>query len=378
MNRASPSNVSRWLSGPLPRDVEQRICRIATADDVLHVAVMPDVHLSQEFCIGTVIATQNRIYPAAIGGDIGCGMVAVRIPCSAEQINDRTAPQLLEGLRRFVPSNRHGTDTVATSIPRQLLDMPLSDTRLDKLKSREGRVQLGTLGRGNHFLEFQADDDGVIWLMIHCGSRAMGQAITAHHLPNAEKDGSLRFFFADSESGLAYLNDVEWALQYAAQNRRAMLHMVGELVSVLWSVDLDESSLIQSDHNHIRREVHFGHDLWVHRKGAQSAMIDEPGVIPGSMGTSSYHVTGRGCQASLRSCSHGAGRRMSRNEARRTITAKTFRREMGGVFFDVAKSPSILDESPSAYKNIRTVMKAQRRLVKITRSLQPLLSYKGA
>ncbi len=156
-----------------------------------------------------------------------------------------------------------------------------------------------------------------------------------------------------------------------------MLRMASELLRTLWSVDVDERSLIESDHNHVLQETHFGEQLWVHRKGAQLAAVDEPGVIPGSMGTASYHVVGRGCAESVTSSSHGAGRAQSRTEARSNVSVKSLKREMGGVFFDTSKATAIRDEAPSAYKDIRRVMKAQRELVKIVRVLRPLINYKG-
>lgn len=215
------------------------------------------------------------------------------------------------------------------------------------------------------------------WMMIHSGSRAMGQLVTEFHLRTAVKSAPLAYIEADSDEGRAYLNDVAWARKYARENRLSMLRMAAELLGMLWSVDLDERSLIESDHNHVRQETHFGEQLWVHRKGAQSAAVDEPGVIPGSMATGSYHVLGRGCPESMTSSSHGAGRAQSRTEARSKVSVKSLRREMGSVFFDTSKATAIRDEAPSAYKDIRRVMKAQRELVKIVRVLKPLISYKG-
>jgi tRNA-splicing ligase RtcB len=225
--------------------------------------------------------------------------------------------------------------------------------------------------------EFQTDEEGLLWMMIHSGSRAMGQLITEYHLRNAVKDTPLAYLEADSDEGRAYLNDVAWAREYARQNRLSMLRMASELLRTLWSVDVDERSLIESDHNHVLQETHFGERLWVHRKGAQSAALGQPGVIPGSMGTASYHVVGRGCAESLNSASHGAGRALSRSEARSNVSVKALRRQMKGVFFDGSKAAAIRDEAPSAYKDIRRVMKAQRELVKIVRMVKPLISYKA-
>ncbi len=371
--------LSTWLIQPLSKEIRQRVERMADSDDVAHVAVMPDVHLAEAYCVGTVVATASQIMPHAVGGDIGCGMAGVRVNAAAERLtaDALSARRLLRMLRSLVPGNKRRRETLPSELPRSLAKVTLSDPRLDKIAQREGRYQLGTLGRGNHFLEFQSDADGALWLMIHSGSRAMGQAITQHHLRQAENGDPLPYLVADSPAGQAYLNDVDWARSYARENRSAMLRMTAELLKTLWSVDIDEGSFIESDHNHVVREQHLGRWLWVHRKGAQSARAEEAGIIPGSMGTPSYHVVGRGCVAALQSSAHGAGRQKSRREAHESISVKTLEREMRGVFFDTTKSRALRDEAPSAYKNIQKVMRAQKDLVKIVRVLQPLLSYKG-
>lgn len=374
-----PTMVRCWLTEPLARDVAMSVEKLAAAEDVQHVAVMPDVHLAGDVCIGTVLATSNSIYPAAVGGDIGCGMAAVAFDAEADFVSDELgAASVLAGLYKRVPSNRHPGATMADGLPSMLETSSLSDPRLNKLKHRDGRVQFGTLGRGNHFLEFQADHENRLWLMVHSGSRAMGQAITAHHLRRATPStGGLLYFDASSEAGRAYLDDVAWARNYARQNRLAMVGAVCSLMAELFGSAADESSLIESDHNHVRRETHFGKQLWIHRKGAQSARLDEPGIIPGSMGTSSFHVAGRGCADALVSSSHGAGRKLARTDARRSIGRRQFHREMQAVWFDHRRADALRDEAPSAYKDIHAVMRAQKELTRIVRELQPLLSYKG-
>ena len=371
--------VAHWLVQPLPKDVQNRVQQMARCDDVVRIAVLPDVHLAKEYCVGTAVATRSRIMPFAVGGDIGCGMVALRVNELAERLISRqSSQQLLRLLGRFVPFNKHRAATVSDRLPESLRIRGLSHPRLEKMALRDGRVQMGTLGRGNHFLEFQVDVEGVMWLMIHSGSRALGQAITTLHLRNTVNDGPLLYFEAESSAGQDYLNDVAWARQYARQNRLSMLWVTAELLQTLWSVDVDADSLIESDHNHVRQEEHMGQMRWVHRKGAQSAAANELGVIPGSMGTPSYHVVGRGCQAALNSSSHGAGRRQSRTEARSKVSVRSLQREMGRVFFDQSKSNALRDEAPSAYKDIRQVLQAQRELVKIVRVLRPLVSYKAS
>ena len=196
MSQSSPV-VRRWLAGPLPRDVSLALDRLARSDDVCHVAVMPDVHLSEEICTGTVVATRRLLYPNAVGNDIGCGMAALRFHGDCGQLADeQAAARLLAGLYRIIPAIRHGRATAPLELPSGLADLPLSDGRLEKLKSRDGRVEFATLGRGNHFVEFQADESDQLWMMLHSGSRAIGRAIKEHHLANAKL----------SSSGLQYLD----------------------------------------------------------------------------------------------------------------------------------------------------------------------------
>lgn len=368
-----------WLAEPLTEEVRSALHRLAGADDVRRMAVMPDVHLATDVCIGTVLATSHLIYPAAVGGDIGCGIAAVRVDAAAAMLRgEDAAARVLAGLYAKVPTHRHSSQTAVRALPPTLADGPLSHSRLKKRAHRDGRVQLGTLGRGNHFLEFQADQDGQLWFMIHSGSRAMGQAITAYHLSGARIGcGGLKYLDANTTAGQDYLHDMAWALRYAEENRLCMAKAVSNLLRDLFAVDTDWSSLVHSHHNHVLREEHFGEPLWVHRKGAQSSRQDEAGIIPGSMGTASFLVSGRGCPESLCSSSHGAGRQLSRGQARQAISQRELRRQMGGVLFDHRNSAALCEEAPHAYKDIYAVMRAQKELTKITTELHPVLCYKG-
>jgi tRNA-splicing ligase RtcB len=212
--------------------------------------------------------------------------------------------------------------------------------------------------------------------MVHTGSRAIGQSIRDHHLSLA--GGSpLPSLDAEDPEGRAYLADSQWAVAYARANRDAIVRATADLMTSLFGVRTVPESQFDCCHNFLRRETHAGEDLWVHRKGANSARDAEPGIIPGSMGTHSYHVTGRGDPDSLCSSSHGAGRVMSREQARRRIGTARLEREMGGVWFDRRIAPRLCDEAPAAYQDLRTVMRAQGDLVRIVRRLRPVLSYKG-
>ena len=380
MNEPRPeAEVHSWLIEPMPADVDRSIKRLARTDDVRYLAVMPDVHLARDVCIGTAVATSQLVYPLAVGGDIGCGMAAMRLDGDADVLADEwRAAKLLGGLYRHVPSNRHPAGTMPEQLPEPLITDVLSHPRLEKLKHRDGRVQFGTLGRGNHFLELQADAENCLWMMVHSGSRAMGQAISAHHLDRiGSLPGGLPSVAADSPAGQAYLADVAWAIMYAEQNRLVMLTAVALLFEEFFGIAADRDSLFHANHNHVRREIHFGREYWVHRKGAQSARAGEPGIIPGSMGTASFHVTGRGCEESLCSSSHGAGRKMSRTDARRTISRRKLDRQMASIWFDHRRAQALRDEAPGAYKDIHAVMRAQKKLTRIVRELRPILSYKG-
>jgi tRNA-splicing ligase RtcB len=381
MTQSLLPKVNCWLAEPLAKEVAQAIGGLAQLDDVEQIAVMPDVHLAKDVCVGLAVGTRSHIFPAAVGSDIGCGMAAVRCSGAAELLADeRSAARLLTGLYQRVPSLKHGQRTMPAGLPESLQQVPLSHPRLEKLKSRDGRLQFGTLGRGNHFLEFQTDAERQLWLMVHSGSRGMGQAISAHHAESADRGSPakrLLSFDVDSPAGRSYLADAGWAEWYAAENRLAILSAVGDLLHDLFGIGLADGSLIHANHNHVRREIHGGAELWVHRKGALPAQPGESGIIPGSMGTASFHTLGRGLPAALCSSSHGAGRALSRSAALQAIGERQLLREMHGIWFDERRAGKLRDEAPSAYKDIFAVMRAQRELTQIVRQLEPLMSYKG-
>lgn len=381
MTRAGgPASVERWVADPLEPDVAKALDRLAETEDVVHVAVLPDVHLAKDVCVGVALATESLLYPAAVGGDIGCGMAAVRFDCDSELLSERrVAASLMSDLYRCVPVTKHATAGSDSSTRWDSKTPALSHPSLKKRLLREGSLQLGTLGRGNHFIEFQADEDGRLWLMVHSGSRAMGQAIQAHHLKNARRSSTkLAFLHADQPDGAAYLNDMSWALDYAAANRAAMVAAVIEIMEREFGVQADPSSFVGCHHNFVDREKIGGRPLWIHRKGVISARRGEPGLVPGSMGAASFHVEGRGCEGSLCSSSHGAGRAMSRGQARRSISVGALKKQLRYVWFDDRMAARLVDEAPSAYKDISAVMRAQRPLTRIVRKLRPLLCYKGA
>lgn len=376
----SPVPVARFLHGPLPDAVAQALARIAAAPDVVRVAAMPDVHLADEVCVGTVVATRRLLYPAAIGSDLGCGVAAVRFDVAAADLDAGAAARVLAGLYAAVPRNRHrradlppwpeGLDPDQTAF---------SAPGLRAIAVHDGRAQLGTLGSGNHFIELQRDDDGALWLMLHSGSRGMGPAIRAHHERRAVTTGAgLTALDAGDATGRDFLADVDWAIRYADANRSLMVRAVSSILADVLGAKVVEGSGFACHHNHVRREEHGGEPLWVHRKGAISAADEEAGIIPGSMGSPSFHVAGRGHAEALASSSHGAGRLMGRAEARRRISVRDVERQLSGVWFDHRRIDELRDEAPGAYKDIGQVMRAQADLTRIVRRLCPVLCFKGA
>lgn len=367
-----------WLVAPLGSDVRDAIERLRRASDVQHVAVMPDVHLAADVCVGVVVGTTRLIYPQAVGGDIGCGILAVPFDIGADRLADpATAGHVLAGLTCAVPARRWNRKAVNTP-PSEVVDTMLSHPQLDAVWRREGALEFATLGSGNHFVELQEDGEGRLWLTVHSGSRAMGPAIRDHHLEVAEAVGSgLRALDAHSEKGRAYLHDAAWAQRYAAANRKQIALNISAVMAATLGATLQWEQAITSDHNHVVLEWHREAALWVHRKGAMAAGPDQWGVLPGSMGAASFHVQGRGCAQALCSSAHGAGRLLSRTEARRNVTARELQRQMAGVWYDFRQAENLRDEAPSAYKDIRAVARAQRELTKIVRVLRPVLNYKG-
>lgn len=370
--------VKKWLAMPMETSAYAAIERVRRAEDVVHVAVLPDVHIAGDVCVGTAMATKRLLYPSAVGGDIGCGMLALAFDAAADVFRTAVhAGTLLRQLGERIPAQRrHRTRTL--TFPSAIDPRELSNPSLRSFADREGRLQYGTLGGGNHFVEMQADDDERLWVMIHSGSRAIGQEVKSHHLARTTiRSAGLLATDSDTAAGQAYLHDQEWARRFADANRRAMARQVVDILRESFKINSIESLTIACDHNHVRREEHFGKSLYVHRKGAMCADAALAGVVPGSMGTQSLHVEGRGCADSLRSGAHGAGRLLSRHAAREQFGRTNFRRQMQGVWFDPRLGDALREESPKAYKDVQSVMRAQRDLVKVTRTLRPLVVYKG-
>lgn len=371
--------VSMWLADDLQAETARTLVRMQSLADMQRMAVMPDVHPSRSVCVGCVLGTLEVVYPEAIGGDIGCGMSAVRVQgIDAGHFTPSASRQALMGLGRRV--------AVMVRPPR--VEVPdegpdgadLRDAGLRRLAARLGPTQMGTLGRGNHFVEVQADESGEVWVMVHSGSRGMGQAVAAVYGRVAQKEGVrsvLPGLRMGTAAGQGYLADQEWCVRYAAANRWGLLHAAVAGLRAGVGGRADWGTLIDAPHNFVRVERHGEVEYLVHRKGAAPAPAGALGLIPGSAGTFSVHVEGRGEARAMCSSSHGAGRVLSRGDAKRTLTLGDLRRQMGGVAYDEARAHSLRDEAPGAYRDLRVVLRAQRELVRVVRTLRPLVSFKA-
>lgn len=353
-----------------------------------HVAVMPDVHAGRGATVGSVIALRQAVAPAAVGVDIGCGMLAARTNLTADMLPDNLRALRLE-LEGAVPVGRacHREELVPrvdglTERRRALLEAFASlAARVQHLLGR-ARLQLGSLGGGNHFIELCLDTEQNVWVLLHSGSRRIGAALAEHHMAVAERllhnralpDPALSVFLAGTPEFVAYRRDLFWAQEYAALNRRVMLVEIEGVLRGRWP-DLELDAVVACHHNYVAEERHYGEELLVTRKGAIRAGAGEPGIIPGSMGTRSYIVRGKGNALSFESASHGAGRRMSRTQARRAFSRADLARQTRGV--ECRKDRGIIDEAPKAYKNIERVMQQQADLVEIVHELHQVLCVKG-
>lgn len=378
MSEQALAPLHTWLTAPLEGEVRSAIERLRRSPDVQHVAVMPDVHLAADVCVGVAIGTTHAIYPQAVGGDIGCGILSLPLDVGADRLSGpSTAGKILARLHQTVPARRWNRKS-AIAPPEAISGYTFSHSQLDAAWRRDGTLEFATLGSGNHFVELQEDSEGQLWLMVHSGSRAMGPLIRDYHLKQAQGVGSgLYVLEAADEHGRAYLQDAAWARQFAAANRAQIAENIGSVLAAVLSARLQWDRAITTDHNHVLNETHGTASLWIHRKGAMRAAEGELGTLPGSMGAVSFHVQGRGCPNALCSSAHGAGRLQSRTEARRSVSVGSLQRQMSGIWYDYRNAEQLRDEAPSAYKDIRAVSRAQRELVKVVRVLRPILNYKG-
>ena len=374
----------------------QQIVKLASMPFIYkYVAIMPDCHVGMGATVGSCIPTEEAIIPAAVGVDIGCGMVAVRTPLSRDDL-PADLSGIREGIERRIPlsagkNNRSVSSTAKVRV--DILEKKAGD-RSDLYRKLSGRadwrLQLGSLGSGNHFIEITVDESGGVWAFLHSGSRGIGNKIAMQHIRTAQRlmkrdsirlpDRDLAYLSEGTEEFDEYTRDLHWAQDFALLNREEMMDRVmTELSYTVYREGGHEGELelerIQCHHNFTQKERHYGKDVWVSRKGAIQARAGQMGLIPGSMGTASYVVRGLGRVDAFETAPHGAGRRFSRSQARKRFTMDDFDRDMKGI--EVRRSKEFLDELPGAYKDIDTVMEQSKDLVEIVHTFRQIVNVKG-
>lgn len=378
--------VKIWTDQVEP-DAMKQLVNIASLPFVFkHVAVMPDVHLGKGATVGSVIATSGAVIPAAVGVDIGCGMSAVKLRAARAGNLDGRLTELRRSIERAIPvgfnENREPLPgSMAWKGWGRFKDL---HPRAQELKDKAQR-QLGSLGGGNHFIELCRDDSDGVWVMLHSGSRNIGNKLATFHIESAKglmrrlsvslPDPDLAYYAQGTSEYEAYLRDLRWAQDYAALNRELMMERVLREVGRSLGREPEAEMRVDCHHNFAVMERHFGREVLVTRKGAVRARAGDMGIIPGSMGTWSYIVRGKGNADSFDSCSHGAGRRMSRTAARKRFSSADLRKQTEGV--ECRKDAGVVDEIPGAYKSIEEVMRNQEDLVEIVARIKQVLCVKG-
>lgn len=384
MPREVAPRLLSWASDIEPGTIEQaaRAARMPFLGG--HVALMPDAHAGIGATVGSVIPTKNAIIPAAVGVDIGCGMLATETTLTAADLPDDLSA-LMPLVEQHIPAGvGKGHDDATIDAALAALGNPNSD--LTAKQEKTAACQFGTLGSGNHFVEVCLDERDHVWTVLHSGSRGIGNQLARVHINGARKlmakyfisleDPDLAYFVQSTPEFTAYIRDMLWAQAYAMQSRARMdTALIDSLFSVVGTGERVRT--INCHHNFTQQEHHHGQDMWITRKGAIKAATGDEGVIPGSMGTRSYIVKGLGSPASYNSCSHGAGRRMSRTQARRELTAESLAEAMGDRTWNADRAAALVDEHPSAYKDIDQVMEDQKDLVQVQHTLRQIFNYKG-
>ena len=386
-----------WLP---PEQIEpgamQQIVKIASMPFIYkHVAIMPDCHVGMGATVGSCIPTDGAIIPAAVGVDIGCGMVAVRTPLSRDDL-PADLRGIREGIERRIPlsAGKYNRSVSSTAKARVATLEKKAGERLGLYRKLSGRadwrLQLGSLGSGNHFIEITLDESEGVWAFLHSGSRGIGNKIAMQHIRTAQRlmkresirlpDRDLAYLSEGTEEFDEYIRDLRWAQDFALLNREEMMDRVmTELSYTVYGEGGHEGELelerIQCHHNFTQKERHYGKDVLVSRKGAIQAKEGQMGLIPGSMGTASYVVRGLGSVDAFETAPHGAGRRFSRTQARKRFTMDDFDRDMQGI--EVRRSKEFIDELPGAYKDIDTVMEQSRDLVEIVHTFGQIVNVKG-
>lgn len=357
-----------------------------------HVAAMPDVHVGMGATIGSVIATEKAVIPAAVGVDIGCGMAAVRLNLERTQLNEADLTRAFEsilrrtpvGLTQHKPKNCHEA-ACAPFVDEMESIKAANPGILEPMQKMDWRLQMGTLGSGNHFIEIEVDETDNAWLMLHSGSRGAGNVMASYFIRAARMgiaakgielvDGALSYLEEGEDLFVRYMQAVNWAQNYARANRRTMIEDVLHSLEDVWPDVEPLGEIIDCHHNYVQKETHFGKEVFVTRKGAIRAGVGELGLVPGSMGDASYVVEGLGNEESFMSSAHGAGRRYGRQEAKSRFSVEDLERQTQGII--CRKDRGVLDEIPAAYKRIDTVMENETDLVRILHKFRQVLCVKG-
>jgi tRNA-splicing ligase RtcB (3'-phosphate/5'-hydroxy nucleic acid ligase) len=352
-----------------------------------HVALMPDAHLGKGATVGSVIPTLGAIIPAAVGVDIGCGMMAVRTPFTADEFAAVDRGALHAAISRAIPlsAGRYNAQVTGTAVDHAEALAAKDGVEQAEAVAPKWRLQLGSLGSGNHFIEVSLDELDRVWLFLHSGSRGVGNKLATRHITVAQRQCARRWitlpnpdlaYLVEGEPEFAsYLEALRWAQEFAFRNREVMMDRVVDAVADAMGRDVERVEQINCHHNYTAREQHFGKTVWLSRKGAIDATVGRPGLIPGSMGAASYVVVGKGNPVSLNSSPHGAGREYSRAAARKRFTRDDLDARMVGI--EWGRSDAFLDEHPDAYKDIDVVMADAADLVEVRHVLRQIVNVKG-
>ena len=352
-----------------------------------HVALMPDAHFGLGSSVGTVFGTRGAIIPAAVGVDIGCGMIGVRTQFTATELEGRDLTRLRDSLERAIPLSpgNYNKGTLQDSALPKITELEelAAKNSVDLSHSPKWKQQLGSLGGGNHFIELCLDEEDRVWMFLHSGSRGVGNKIAQKHIRIAREacageelpDRDLAYLTEGTPEFTDYLRELQWAQRFAFLNREEMMDRFAEQLGRFMEAEVEEVERINCHHNYTVEEEHYGEQVWLTRKGAVLADAGTMALIPGSMGTASYVVEGKGNPEALRSAPHGAGRRMSRTQAKKTFTAQDLDNRMSGIVYRPGRE--WIDEIPDAYKDIDQVMADASDLVSIRHKLRQIVNVKG-
>lgn len=379
-------NVLSWAS-TLEEEAMQQALRASRLPFLAGpLALMPDAHFGMGATVGSVIPTKGAIIPAAVGVDVGCGMGAIETNLTSHDLPENL-DSLMPLIERSIPAGvGQGHDNWDNSVNVEKL-MGWPQTELTSKQKSTAISQFGTLGSGNHFVEVCLDERDVVWIVLHSGSRGIGNQLASAHISKAKglmkqmfiklEDPDLSYFVEGTDDFQHYMTDLLWAQQYALYNRKTMMAAAAASLKSALGINYLVQQRLDCHHNYTSKENHHGKNIWVTRKGAIKADVGDLGVIPGSMGTRSYIVEGLGNPASYNSCSHGAGRTMSRSRAKKELSKELFVEQMAGKTWNSDRVDALIDEAPGSYKNVEQVMEDQKDLVKIVHTLSQIFNYKG-